>query len=238
MGEPGFWDDPDTAAKVNAEYARVTRRRDDVRRARGGRRGLLELADEGDADEVEELAGRRRVAPGGARARAAVLRPLRRRRRAGHRQLRRGRHGRPGLGRDAPAHGDALGRAARLQGRAARGERGGGGRHQVGDLPRQRRERLRALRRREGRAPARAHLALRRPDRAARPRSRPSRCRPSSRTSARSRSTTTTCRSTPTARPAPAASTSTRRTPPCASPTGRPASSSSARTSARRRRTS
>ncbi len=26
MGEPGFWDDPDAAGKVNAEYARVTRR--------------------------------------------------------------------------------------------------------------------------------------------------------------------------------------------------------------------
>ena len=56
---------------------------------------------------------------------------------------------------------DALGRAARLQGRAARGERGGGGRHQVGDVPRRRRERLRALLGREGRAPARAAVAVR-----------------------------------------------------------------------------
>ena len=54
-----------------------------------------------------------------------------------------------------------------------------------------------------------------------------------SRTSARSRSTTTTCRSTPTGPAAPAASTSTRPTRRCASPTGRPGSSSSARTSAR-----
>ena len=57
----------------------------------------------------------------GARARAPVLRPLRPRRRARHRQRRRRRHRRPGLGRDGPADGDALGRAARLQGRAARG---------------------------------------------------------------------------------------------------------------------
>ena len=41
--------------------------------------------------------------------------------------------------------------------------RGGGGRHQVGDLHRPRRERLRAVLRREGRAPAGADLALRRP---------------------------------------------------------------------------
>ena len=64
--------------------------------------------------------------------------PLRRRRRARHRQRRRGRHRRPGLGRDGAAHGDALGRAARLRRRAARGQPGGGGRHQVGDLPRRR----------------------------------------------------------------------------------------------------
>ena len=48
---------------------------------------------------------------------------LRRRRRARDRQRRRGRHRRAGLGRDGAAHGDALGRAARLQGRAAGGQR-------------------------------------------------------------------------------------------------------------------
>ena len=59
MSEPGFWDDPDTAAKVNAEYARTNRRLttyaslqadvDDLD-------GLVELADE-DPDlraEVED----------------------------------------------------------------------------------------------------------------------------------------------------------------------------------------
>ena len=115
---------------------------------------------------------------------------------------------------------------------------GRGGRHQVGDLPRGGRERLRAVRRREGRAPARAALAVRLrqppPDRVRRRRGRAGR----SRTTATSRSTTTTCRSTPTAPRAPAASTSTRPTRPCASRTARRASSCSARTSARRRRTS
>ena len=53
----------------------------------------------------------------------------------------------------------------------------------------------------------------------------------------RSRSTSPTCGSTPTAPPAPAASTSTRPTRRCGSPTSRPGSSSSARTSARRPRT-
>src|SRR5690348_5486648 len=59
MGEPGFWDDPDAAAKVNAEYARVNRRLttftglesdvDDLE-------GLAELAaeDEGIAAEFDE----------------------------------------------------------------------------------------------------------------------------------------------------------------------------------------
>ena len=67
--------------------------------------------------------------------------------------------------------------------------------------------------------------------------SRASRSRRWSRRPATSRSTTTTSRSTPIARPAPAASTSTRPTPRCASPTGRRGSSCSARTSARSRRT-
>ncbi len=59
MGRPGFWDDPEGAAKVNAEYARVNRRLTtytgldaDV----ADLEGLLELAEE-DPDlqaEVEE----------------------------------------------------------------------------------------------------------------------------------------------------------------------------------------
>ena len=92
--------------------------------------------------------------------------------------------------------------------------------------------------RREGRSPARAPVAVRLrqppPDVVRRRRGRAGRRRGR----ARSRSTTTTCRSTPTAPRAPAASTSTRPTPRCASRTGRAGSSSSARTSARRRPTS
>ncbi len=68
---------------------------------------------------------------------------------------------------------------------------------------------------------------------AARRASRGSRWRPWSRTRGRSRSTRTTCRWTPTGPRALVASTSTRRTPPCASPTARRGSSCSARTSAR-----
>jgi peptide chain release factor 2 len=59
MGEPGFWDDPESAAKVNAEHARTTRR---VTTFEGLQRdvddldGLVELAEEDPeiAGEVED----------------------------------------------------------------------------------------------------------------------------------------------------------------------------------------
>ena len=242
MQVEGFWDDSAAAAKVNTEYARATRklkafqelvgRHRGSRRARRARRGRRRAGRR--ARGAARLAGAPPRRAGGG---AALLRPLRRGRRAGHRQRGRRRHRRPGLGRDGPAHDDALGRVARLQGRAAGGQRGGGGGHQVRDLPRGRRERLRAVQRRAGRPPPRADLARSTPSRAARRPSRASRSRRSSRTPATSRSTPTTCRSTPTAPPAPAASTSTRPTRPCASPTVPPASSCSARTSARSRPT-
>ena len=79
MGVAGFWDDPDAAAKVNSEYARANRRRRPSARL------------ESDVDDLEVWpswprrtrvargarvdARLRRVAPGGARARAALLRP-------------------------------------------------------------------------------------------------------------------------------------------------------------------
>ena len=120
-----------------------------------------------------------------------------------------------------------------LRGRAARGQPGRGSGHQVGDVPRLGRERLRAVRRRARRAPARPPVAVRLgpppPDELRGRRGRAGR----ERHAARWRSTTTTCRSTPTAPRAPAASTSTRPTRRCASRTGRPGSSCSARTSAR-----
>ena len=108
---------------------------------------------------------------------------------------------------------------------------------EVGHLHRPRRERLRPLRRRARRPPPGPDLALRlllAPPHQLRPGRRRAAGR---RRASRSRSTRPTCASTPTAPPAPAASTSTRPTRRCGSPTSRPASSSSARTSARRPRT-
>jgi peptide chain release factor 2 len=57
MGESGFWDDPDAAAKVNAEYARVQRRLDTFEKLDADTAdldGLLELAEE-DPDLQAEL---------------------------------------------------------------------------------------------------------------------------------------------------------------------------------------
>ena len=49
MGEPGFWDDPEAAGKVNAEYARVQRRLESFDRLSADAadlEGLVELAEE------------------------------------------------------------------------------------------------------------------------------------------------------------------------------------------------
>jgi peptide chain release factor 2 len=59
MGEPGFWDDQDTAAKTNAEYARVTRRLETFNGLEADVSdldGLVELAEEDPeiAAEVED----------------------------------------------------------------------------------------------------------------------------------------------------------------------------------------
>jgi peptide chain release factor 2 len=57
MGEGGFWDDPDEAAKVNAEYARVQRKLDTfaaLEADTGDLDGLVELAEE-DPDLAAEL---------------------------------------------------------------------------------------------------------------------------------------------------------------------------------------
>ena len=98
---------------------------------------------------------------GRARGGAAVQRRVRRRRRRRHRPRRGGGDRLPGLGRDPPAHVPALGRAARLRGRDEGGLAGGGGGAEVGHLHRPRRERLRALRRRARRPPAGPDLPLR-----------------------------------------------------------------------------
>ena len=244
MQAPGFWDDQEAAG-------RRPRPSTSARRSASRPSGSLD-SDVEDLDELAEMAAEdaeiaaelglaaRRVEskpPRRARGGAPVLRRVRRRRRGRDRPLRRRRHRLPGLGRDAAADVPALGRAPRLRGRDGGGLRGRGGGHQVGDLHRQGRERLRPLRRRARRPPAGPDLAVRRPE------APPHRVRPGRRRAAgrrgrsRSRSTTRTSASTPTAPPAPAASTSTRPTRRCASPTSRPGSSSSARTSARRPRT-
>ena len=134
-------------------------------------------------------------------------------------------------------HVPPLVRAQRLQGRGARAARGRGRRHQERHDHGRGRVRLRLPAR--ARPACIAWCASRRstPTRAGRPRSRRCSSIPTSRTTSRSRSTRATCASTPTARAAPAGSTSTRPTRPCASRTCRPASSSRARTSARSTRT-
>ena len=59
MGEAGFWDDPEAAAKVNAEYARVQRKLETYEQLEADTRdldGLVELAEEDPelADELDE----------------------------------------------------------------------------------------------------------------------------------------------------------------------------------------
>jgi peptide chain release factor 2 len=57
MGEAGFWDDPDAAAKTNAEYARVNRKLETYRALEADTTdlaGLMELGEE-DPDLVDEL---------------------------------------------------------------------------------------------------------------------------------------------------------------------------------------
>ena len=133
MGEPGFWDDQATAAKVSAEHARTSRKLESFAALQADvddLEGLVELAEE-DPDVAAEVDGAVRLRGAAARRAgggAPLLRPVRRGRRARHGQRRRRRDRRPGLGRDGAAHDDALGREPRLRGRAAGGERRGGGR--------------------------------------------------------------------------------------------------------------
>ena len=166
MQRPGFWDDQEAAARTSAAHARAQRRLKmfrglesdvaDLERPRrdGGRR-------RGDGGRAEHPAGVGREAPRGAGRGAPVQRRVRRRRRCRQRPRRRRRHRLPGLGRNPPAHVPALGGAARLRGRDEGGLAGGGGRAEVGDLHRPRRERLRAVRRRARRPPAGPDLPLR-----------------------------------------------------------------------------
>ena len=147
------------------------------------------------------------------------------------------RHRGAGLGRDAAAHVSEVGRAARFRRRRARGVGRRGRGHQERDDPRARRVRVRLAAHGDRRAPARAQVAVRFRQPAAhvvRRRVRVAGDRRRHRDRAQSGGS---CASTCFARAAPAASTSTRPSRRSASRTFRPASSCSARTSARSTRT-
>jgi peptide chain release factor 2 len=71
MGAPGFWDDPEAAAKVNTEYARVSRRLETFTQLQADvedLEGLMEIAEEDD-----ELAGELQDAFASAEARLEEL---------------------------------------------------------------------------------------------------------------------------------------------------------------------
>ena len=206
MGAPGFWDDQEVAARTSADHARTSRKLEGFRaleRDVDDAEGLVELA-----EEDPELAGEVEEQLASIEQRLEALEEER---------LFSGRYdaGDALVTVNAGAGGtdaqDWAEMVLRMLMRWAE-RRGfgvelleasprGGGRHQVGDLPRVGRERLRPLQRRVGRAPARPAVALRlgqpppdvvrgRRGRAGRRRGR----RPS-------RSTTTTSRSTRTAPP-------------------------------------
>ena len=57
MGAPGFWDDPDSAAKISAEHTRTQRKLDAFTKLQGDAEdleGLVELAEE-DPDIAKEV---------------------------------------------------------------------------------------------------------------------------------------------------------------------------------------
>ena len=248
VGEPDLWDNPDDAAQGRpSEYDGAQRRHRAARgldRALDDAETLFELARE-ESDESRGGRDRRRRSPRSKREldelelRVAVHRRVRRARRGVRDPLRRGRHRRAGLGRDAAAHVPALGRAAR------------------------------ASTSRSTTSPRARRPASRRPRSSSRAATPTACCAPSTactgwcasrRSTAQARrqtafaavdvvpffeddgergrrSTRRTCASTSTARRAPAASTSTSPTRRCASPTCPPASSCRARTSAASTRT-
>ena len=140
MGAPGFWDDQQAAA---ARLLRARARRAAARALPSSSSGEIDdlpswssCRDDGELDEVERARSRRSrreldAAAGG----RALLGRVRRRRRDRHDQRGRGRHRRPGLGRDAAAHVPALGRAsAGFKTELDRGDAGRGGGAQVGHV--------------------------------------------------------------------------------------------------------
>ena len=167
INAPDFWSNPKRARR-SCRIASAWKSRSPRTRKIAGLTSdldtLFELAREGEnvngdiEREIRSLSG----ASGSARNADAAVGRERRAQRHRHHPSRRGRHRKPGLGRDAAAHVPALGGAARLRNRghgpAGRRRRG----HQIRHLRSQRRERLRAAAKRSRRAPAGAHFALRR----------------------------------------------------------------------------
>ena len=195
--DPTLWDDPKAAQDVMRERRRLdeaigaTRA---IERELADTAELIEMAEaEGDAALVDDGVAQPRRARRARRARqgrGAARRRGRRQQQLYRGQCRRRRHREPGLGRDAPAHVHALGRAARHEGRADRPSFGRAGRDQVGDDADQGRERLRQSEDRERRPPAGADQPLRCPTPGATPAFRASGSIPKSTTTSTSRSTT------------------------------------------------
>ena len=165
MGAEGFWDDSERAAAVSAEHARASRRLEMFTGLQADVEdldGLAEMAAEEQslqAEVDEQIAS--------VEERLATLEEQR---------LFSGRYDAGDAlvtvnagagGTDAQDWAEMVLRmlmrwaeAQGLRGGAARGERGRGSGHQVGDVPRLGRERIRAVRRRARRAPARAPVAV------------------------------------------------------------------------------
>ena len=242
MQAPGFWDDQERAAKVSAEHTRAKRKIDLWEGISADVDDLGELAEM--AAEDEEMAAELEGQLDSIETRLAELEEQR---------LFSGEHDagdavvtiRSGAGgTDSQDWAEMLLRMylrwAESRGfevemkEASEGEEAG---LKSATFIAPRRERLRPVRRRARRPPARPDLARSTRSRAATPHSPSSTSRRWSPTTSRSSSTRPTSASTPTAPRGPAASTSTRPTPPSGSRTSRPGSSSSARTSARRPRT-
>ena len=175
MQQPGFWDDQERAAKVSAEHAaHRSASSSGYRAARDGasttsrRSRSWPTRTSRSRRELDEQRERSRARLAELEEAAPVLGPLRRRRRRGdgHTPAPAAPTRRTGP-RCCCAWRCAGPSGAASRSRWSRRQRGGGGGHQVRHLHRPRRERLRAVLGREGRAPAGAHLALRRRSRGA-----------------------------------------------------------------------
>ena len=240
--DPKLWNDAGDGAEDHARAQPAGGRDRAPARARAGARRRARAAElaEDEGDEAHRRRGRARRSArcrsrlDRLRAREPAVRRGRRQRRLPRGQRRRRRHRGAGLGRDAAAH-------VHCAGPSSTATRSSGSRRARARRPASSRRRSRSsapnaygwLKTESRRAPAGAHLAVRQ-QRAAAHQLRLGLGLSGGRRQHRDRDQLDKdLRSTPTAPRAPAASTSTRPTPRCASPTCRPASSSPARTTAR-----